>query len=645
MSNEAQRLKRELSEKQAEIETRNNVIKEMDGRLNKVLAEKAYLESKMHERPLTSIIPNSQQNSGQNQALQIELGQAKVELTTLKQENLALKHKVDSLQGNAHHVQKLQTENADLKQKAENIGRQLLSQMSNKSNSSVELEKLKLDNSFLKQNLDALKSQIANLNSSNQSLKAELDATKEFLAMKEGQQEDTSKIRAELAQMKARLENAKDEVVEMARKANSAIVEKEQVEREMQSLKDNLESLKEKTKGSTRNIQVASQENDQLKIQISMLREEVIEAKLKAESLESKLQDKEKELTSTSSENALIKLQYESSKKEIDSLKSQVRQSMASTKAHSDTIESEKHHLKMLSNLEEQVTLHKESEARHTKQIELLTEENKGLQSELKRITALLEQASSDQKPSPEGQKYSASGFRQLEGQVINLETENRKLREEKNSLKIDAERLKTCETKNRELRAELDMSKHRMEYLESELTRKREEVTAAKDEGQSMVQKLRDEIRHMRENEANDRPIHVVSPQMSPMATSKSNTRLTAEGIEEKQTKDKLHLEIGLAKAEKEIKDKDARIIGLESRIGDLSREIEKIKYTKANTQAAHLEESLKKENLILIEKLNDLQARESQLRESESNKDRLIAQLQSAIKDQALNSSLKHE
>lgn len=638
-------MRRDLTQKQIEIDTRNNVIKEMDGRLNKVLAEKSGLEARLHEKSDSISRLTPQQDTAYLQAVQSELSQAMLELTTIKQENMALKHKVESTQSGSSLVQKLQLENADLKQKAESIGKQLLSQMSNKSTTSVEFEKLKLDNSFLKQNLDALKTQIGTLNSINQALRIELEATKEFIIRKEGQQNEELKLKSELSNTKASLENAKDEVVDMARKANSASVKLEQVQRENSDLKEEIDVLRKRTIGSSRNIQAATQEKDQLKIQLTMLREEVIEAKLKAENLESKLQANEKEFSTMTSENELLKFQQEKNQSELESLKNQLELATSSIRHQSDAIESEKHHARVVANLEEQVDLHKEAEAKVTRDINLLTKENKELLAELRRISGLLEAASKSQHGALDGQKYSISGIKQLEDQVLSMEVEIRKLKEEKNLLTMDSDRLKTSEVKNREIRAELDMSRHRMEYLEAELNRKREEVDAAKEDGHGMVQKLRDEIRQLRENEGRERPINISNPQMSPLVNPRSNLKLSADAIEEKQVKDKLYLEIGLAKAEKQIKDKDAKIIGLESKIGDLKRDIEKQRLLSTNTQADRLEETLKRENLQLMERINTLEAQEHQLRENESNKDKIIAQLQSAFKDQVLNTSSKHE
>lgn len=604
------------------------------------------MQTKLHEgvKQLTTAHQNGASSTANDQALK-EIAQLKLDSTTLKQENLVLKHKIEKLQSNLSQVQALQAENLDLKSKAENLGKQLIAHMTSGSTNAIELEKLKLDNNFLKQNLDTLKTQLGSTHSGTATLTQELEKARADLTKLKKENLELEKKKGEVSELAVKLQGSRDEFIELMTRYSRLEAEVERLRPLTAHLEQEIEAQKRANSNFSKDSSSLNQEKDQLKLQLTMLREESIEAKLRIQSLESKLSHKEEEFSTIESERTLLRIENEKIKSEIDHLRTSMSTIQATEHVHKASLEVEKKSLAVIADLEEQVRHLKSAEGKTSHHAQLLAQENEMLQTEIRRLAGELEALAAEKEQAAGTKRYSAVTFKMLEDQLALVEEDNKRLVEERNKATLDAERTKNIETKVKEQRAEVDLLKRRNEYLETELTQKVKEWAASRDKSDELLQQLREENRHLKEKEMKTGSLGVASHMASPLMGPKSATGKQGTDVDERQTKEKLMLEINLAKSEKENKDKEARITSLESRIGDLNRELEKMKLIRRSHQEVLAEQELKEENSHLKNKLTELKMRETELLSIEEQKDKIIAHLQQSLKENALNTSHRHE
>lgn len=592
------------------------------------------LQSALHIAPGARV---SNTSDTEDQA-QKELTQLRVDLTTIKQENMVLKHKADKLQGNLDQFKNLKTENLDLKSKAENLGKQLIAYMTSNSTNAIELEKLKLDNNFLKQNLEALKAQLGITHSDAVTVNQELEKAREELLKLMKQKDEAQSKKKEADELAKKLSEATDELWDLKARHGATEAENDRLKRQSAIQQEEIESLKKKALGSNRNITTINQERDQLKLQLTVLREEANEAKLRVKTLESLLADKERDFDALAAENDRITKELEI-----------VRDSSLSPEQKSERsiIESDRKNLSIIQNLEEQLLLMRATDANHSHQMSLMQSENTALQAEIKRLTNEVEQLLADkEKVSSDFKKHTDVTVKLLEEQVSVLQDENKRLQEERNKAVIDSERTKQAEIKYKELHSEVHLIKSRNEYLETELTQKVKELAACRNSSDDIIDKLRDELKYLKEKEARSKDNGVINAGLSPlMAAKMGSPKPSNEGVDEAMTKEKLKLEINLAKLERENRDKEAKITSLESRLGDVIRELEKVKLLRKSQQENSQEQELKQENAKLKEEINHMRDRESLLLAQDEQKEKLIVHLQHAVKEQMHNTSIRNE
>lgn len=611
------------------------------------MAENTSLQSRVTES--VKHISANHQNSvspGQYEQAQKDLTQLRLDLTTQKQENLVLKHKIDKLQAGLDQMKEVRNENLDLKSKAENLGKQLIAHMTSNSTTAIELEKLKLDNNFLKQNIEALKAQLGNSQNGSASIVLELEKSRAEVLKIKKEKEELEKKKLEIADLSAKLENAKDEFVDLMTRYSKLEAEHNRLRQENNSYRDDLDAMNKKTAGHENLVNLIGQEKDQLKVQLGMLREEAIESKLRVESLEAKLATREEDFSAIASANLALINEIEKIKSEYVQMK-ELQSTMASEiTVKNSLVESDKDHKALVQALETQISTLESSEAKHSQQVNMLNMENSALQSEVIRLKDDLDRLLLEKDQGEASKKYTAVNFKLLEDQINLLEQENKKINGELVKISSEAELTKGVYLKNNELRSEVELLRKRNEYLESELTQRVREFASLRDSSEETIKNLREELKYLKERDLKNTSTLSGASGSPPLLGSASNSsRVIQEAQDEKQAKEKLILEINLAKLEKENRDKEARITSLESRLGDLNRELEKMKMVRKSHQDQLKEEELKQENQRLKAEITKLKVREGELSAQDEVKERMISHLQQTIKDHTNNSSSRNE
>jgi hypothetical protein len=662
-------LKLDLGRKAQEIDIRNEAIRELNRKLTELMTENRDLKDQQLDNSKLSHQSNTY--TGVEVGKLTELNNLRMENTTLKQEMLGLKHKLNFLDQNQQSIQQLQIENSELKQKAETIGKQLLTQMSAGSNNSVEVEKLKLDNTFLKQNLEVLKNQIVSLSSDSQSIQGELDrlrqANRQMAKDAAGNDATIQSLKRQLEL----LETQKSTAVEQLNKANEEITLKSKgiedakaaiVEHIGQfgakdlmiaSLREEVEKLK------TTNLSLSThgghlEEAQNLRLEISSLKQQNIETKLKMDDISSLLkqaQDNEKRLEQ---DNLLLKSEKRTLQDLVQELQTKVYSTVENekaTKKELDVVKRDLQNIVLQKALAENVAEEAQSEVNDARHYSEMTKmENEGLKMELERVKLILEQMSSPKNETQPNPKFSAINYKLLEDQVNILNQENSRLRQEKNQAIVDGERLRLTEDKNRDLREEISMLKDRNLYLESELKEKMKHNVVADSANDDMVRKLREEIRQLREKEvkrgpvASGGPIRIINPIESPVLEHYNNVE---RGSSQASTPSK-NFDFDIEKLQSQLKEKNLRIEALEDRIDNLTSELEKAheaqislkqsfhsNYSneKVNVAQSQIETIAKKENIQLRDRIRILEDRERQLLDSELEKDTLITLLKDRL------------
>jgi hypothetical protein len=241
----------------------------------------------------------------------------------------------------------------------------------------------------------------------------------------------------------------------------------------------------------------------------------------------------------------------------------------------------------------------------------------------------------------------SPAALKLFRDQVNLLTVENEKLQQDNGNLKVASLRCRDIEIKNTELREEIRLLNNKIGQLQTEIANKSKEVILVQAQGEEMLQKLRDEIRVLKEGEAKREAIDDLNPNKFLITNSSQRPSFNAhswakgEGFDQKLQEDKLTLETNLAKAENELREKDAFIKVLESKLQDV----------KSSLQSKGIlvpvpESALKKELTLTKERLFLLEARERELLETEKNKDNIIQLLKEQLDEADMkNNSMRLE
>jgi len=285
--------------------------------------------------------------------------------------------------------------------------------------------------------------------------------------------------------------------------------------------------------------------------------------------------------------------------------------------------------------------MHSVSQMNH--EVEILKLENEGLKQELNRLNGVVQKLSERPASDP---KSSPLGIRMLQEQISTLENELAKSRDQRNNSALDAERLRQAEMRLTDIRVENEALKTRCSYMDEQLRMLNSELVKKDSNHEELVNRLREEIKGFRESEMKGSfagSSFGISPQIGPSSMMQGKSRMISPVFpDDNFRKEKAVLEANIANLENELRTKDKHISNLTDRINTLNKDIDVLK---PNANVSSGEGFMKKENILLRERMALMEEREKELLESEAHKDQHIKQLQEQVRrleendDQSLN------
>ena len=691
------------------IELRNNAIREMNLKLTDLQVENKLLQDRVLSASKQAL-PKS--NPYMDAPTVAEVAALKVENTGYRQEVIGLKHKMELMQKTMTNFDRLQSENVELKQKADNLGKQLIGHLTNTSSSSIDLERMKLENSLLKQNFDTLKAQlieatdkITDLEAFYQTEQDRLNTaltkiTREHLATGESAtnfkrhigvveqqrnslEEQLRNTQSELDETTVKLDKVRNELIEQLGKIGTKDIEIEHLRDELSSLKMSLESALSQKSGEAedemrglrseinriresnleKNIRYETAET-QYQLDIQRLREDNLKGKMRIDSLEAQedinkeyKMEMENEISELRKENEAVLLRN-------GEMLSELTTQLANTSrilADNDDLRLQLTQMREAGELmEKQLEEAQSIVPRFKHEANMLSMENTGMKQELARVTNMLDRMTGKGNPEVQNNpKYSAMGFKMLEDQIMLLSNENQRLKDERAEGVIDGERLRISESRNKDYREEITMLKDRNLYIETELKKELREHSNTGNSNDEMLMKLREEIRMLKEKESRraPAPMRIVNPVQSPVlehyTPQRSATMSKSTSHSEKMLKDRVMMEVKVAKLERELVEKALRIEYLEVKLNETTEDLAHLKpFGALGIQPPHLtsypshdnvegmtprsfavEETSKVENIRLRDRIRILEDRERQFIDEELEKDNLIASLQDKL------------
>ena len=284
-----------------------------------------------------------------------------------------------------------------------------------------------------------------------------------------------------------------------------------------------------------------------------------------------------------------------------------------------------------------------DSRAEH--EMEILRMEAEGLREEVSRLKGVISQMSGA-KASP---KYSPEGYKMLEDQVKALEEEVRREREKAREGKVEAERARQAERASVEAREEAALLRSKVSYFEQQAKDLSGQQALREARSQEMLEKLREEVRTLKEAEHRSSVgtlgsaglgtspgyLHGFSGERSPHSSQYIVSDATL-------VREKNMLETALAKAERELRERDKTIVEMKKKADETGGELAKLK--KAGESAGKNGGAINQKELDMMrQRMHLMEERERELLDSENLKDLMIKELRKQIDEMEKDNSIE--
>ena len=529
----------------------------------------------------------------ENQSLKSSLATAnreteakKAEITTfqldnskLVQEILNLQAQVDQSKKDRLRLEEVEREKSDLRIKSDSVVKQLIAQMNANNATGVETEKLKLENNMMRSNLEILKKEAHSREGMVQAATRDLEQAR--LA--------AQALERTLATARDRIEGLERDLAGAKQQTQSLASEIGKLNEELKDHKQKLNQAHSLIQANSAQIAGLGSENDRLKQEIRALNERLekeirehenkdatqSEINGKLESLRSKLRQAEEACTAQQAQVDGLKAQLQLVEQERDQLRAEAARLSSSDQTSRQALAAAELQLQQLSlqatqmtgsiadlrsqtakadtrhsELEAELAAAKAAQEQAAHEKEMKEMELSALAAEIDRMKGVLEKFSEKEQSTSKDSRLNTISVKMLEDQINLLNAENTRLREEKQALVIGSERLKNNEVQVKQTKEEMTLLRSKNDFLNLELDRKTAEAETLSKNNTQMLDKLREEIRALKEKELRT---SVGAPQ--PQTPDKTSNREISL------------LQGSLAKAEQEIRHRDQLIKELESK------------------------------------------------------------------------------